>query len=438
MRYLLLFFFCAFVSAQNIYYVDYEGGNDSNAGTINAPWKNASKISSGSTTNDTVRLKGNVTLVPDAQLVLDSGQTLESYGEGIATIQVSTANKHCVQLDTTTGVTIQKINLRHIIGSDPGAYSCVQVSTSVNNLTLYGVGFFGGFAGFNCGSDSGTGNLIYGCFFERQWTDGIDVRGTLNLLINNCTFWNVGNDGGAAAVGGAGDAISSHDQGTFTATECRFYSGHRGPGQHVHTSGTCTYTRCFVEVDSATLTGTGIFGMNAAGRLDVNNCVIIHTGTTARYAFLCGTGGTLNAYNNTYVSNSTSSGRIVFLCSSGTLTAINNLIHLGATFGTHTQKNSGATFTSNYNSYYPSTGNRWIIDGTAGTFATWQGSGRDANGITTDPLLYNATTPSTVSDVRLTTSSPCRSAGTADSGIGVDIRNRTRVTMEVGAWSKER
>ena len=438
-----LLILCVTLGAQSTYYVDYVGGDDSNAGTEALPWKTSSKIGSGSTTNDTVLLKGGVTLVCGATpIVLDSGQTLGAYGSGIPIVSAATT-VHCVQLDSTTGVTIKDVKLTHSSAADASTGACIQASTSCNNLTVRGVTLYGGFAGFNCGNGiTGTGNAFYGCFFELQWTDGIDVRGTLDIVAYNCTFWRCGVPGDVgASVNGPGDAISSHQTGTFTATECRIFSGARSAGLSVHTAGTCTYTRCFVETDDETdASGRYVFGMDGTGTMVVTNCVVLVTGTVEQYVFRSRNGGIMTVSHNTVLVTNTHATTTVLLgtgASSSVMTAKNNLIYAYAAGTTRLASSVEAgSLVSDYNCYFPTTGNRWGIIGVFSTFAVWQAATRDTNGIAADPLVYNATSPTTVTDARLTAGSPCRGAG-VDLSITVDIRNRGRGGFfDIGAWGR--
>lgn len=95
---------------------------------------------------------------------------------------------------------------------------------------------------------------------------------------------------------------------------------------------------------------------------------------------------------------------------------------------------AGCTVTAaNYNLYRGTNSNNFIHNGTTMNFATWQGLGFDANGLTSDPLFTDAG----AGTFTLTSSSPARNAGTTLTAFSVDHDGNTRpqgAAWDIGAF----
>lgn len=424
------------------YYVSANGSNSNDGLSESAPWLTVAKFNSTATTGDRLLLRRGDTFL--GQWVPKASQSIGEYGSNSVHAGLDGNDAvHTVDLAGVAGVTIEDVDLRNKVGSSTSK-RILSIGTSCSGLTVRGVNFLGGVSAVL--SDSGTtgsGNVFRGCRFERTWQDGVSLLGALAFLFDECTWWRTGADNtSAGAPASDSDPISAHETVTFQVVGSRFYGCARGAGLSVQT-GTCSFDRCVIETtDETGSAGNYVFGIASTGRIDVTNCRIILGGTRAQYVFVCDGGGALNAYNNTIASANTNAGTIGLLGIAGTLTAKNNIIRIPT--GTHAWDVTATAIVPDYNNFYPDGAAKFalLFDGVSaplvtGDFAGWQSAGKDAHGIVTDPLLYNGTTPTTGTDLRLLATSPCRSAGVGGL-VTVDCRNRTRITNEIGAWSKER
>ena len=416
------------------FYVDFVAGNDANAGTQAAPWKNASKINSDTIAGDTILLQGGVTLTTDAAVTLKPTQTLGRYGTGYPIIDGHDTH-NCILMTALTGVTIQNIRCINTVNAEPtGSVNCILTATSVGTLTMNDVQTYGGFVGFNIPTGvSGSGNVFTGCLFERAWSDNVDINGSAVITLNWCTLKDAGN--GAAALGSE-DNISAHQTGTFTCNDCFFISGRRGPGLSVHTAGTCTFNRCFVKTDSST-DGNGryVFGLDGTGTMVIENCVIIIEGTTQQFVFRARNGGIMTVTNNTIIVTNTSvAASAVFLATGGSssvMTCKNNTVY--AQSGSNTKLADDVTYpvvalVANDNCYFPDGAAKFYLAGVAqASFAVWQVT-HDASSLATNPLIYNGLTPTSPADARLTSASPCIASGEAGL-VTKDFHGRDRLPV---------
>ena len=130
-----------------------------------------------------------------------------------------------------------------------------------------------------------------------------------------------------------------------------------------------------------------------------------------------GSSASLQLYNNTLVNPGTSSASAgIHIVDKGTFILKNNLV-TGLGYAVYNEVTTG-TYTYDYNLFVSGTGNL-VYGASFQSYATWQGAGRDTNGVLgTAPTFVNSPT-----DVSLTNTSAGRSVGADLTALGVSGLN---------------
>jgi hypothetical protein len=199
------------------YYVS-PTGNDSNSGTISAPWKSIGKVS-GTHLNpgDKVLFQGGSTFSGSLNLYNDGGSatnpvTISSYGSGRAII--SSGGSNGVWSLNSTGMTISNLKFVGTPSNNPN-HQGVRIENYSSNTTRSGfivtncdVSGYGTGIGFGTDSSSEylnnvsiTNNTVYNCEETGigSWT--VNNEGLTNIYVGYNTVHNIFGDGTSTVTG---------------------------------------------------------------------------------------------------------------------------------------------------------------------------------------------------------------------------------------------
>ena len=464
-------------------------GNDSNAGTISAPWRTSQKAGNSVTAGSTVYFRGGTyshfdvnvsgsssagfitfTNYPGETAIIDGSGWTGSYDHGVVHIEdksyikligleirngSSTSTSFgpcgvCVKGYGSSGSNIQVLNnnihnITNTAGSNGNAHGILvrgeSASTVLTNITV-------------------SGNQVYNC--KTGWSESVTVAGNVDgfTIANNQIHDNnnIGVDCTGGYSGTANGAVSRN--GTVSGNQVYNCSTLHNPYYNTYTCAglyddggvnivfernsvhNCDYG---VEVasevpgvyDTGIIVRSNVIAWNSAYGIGVGGYNASGTGGTSNCTFV----------NNTLYSNDQLGWWIGEIhCGWRAYNNVfkNNVIYAGTSgvFLKDEGTDGANVGTFDYNEYYTTSGNanakwQWINKTTwTYTFSSWQSlSGQDAHSFFSDPLFVN------ISGGNLDTASgsPARNTGTnlGSSVVGtLDFVGNTRVvgTIDRGAY----
>lgn len=420
-----------------VYYVDSVGGNDSNPGTIDQPWKSIGKVNSFPVPAGASVLfkRGDVwneTLQPQNAGSSGTPITFGAYGTGAAPL-IDGQSSRVPIIISKSFITLQDFEVRNSNGDG------IYVTSSSGNV---------------------TGVLIQGVTSYNSAQEGISFNGNTKYTLNNCTLTNsTSHDNGYAGIKGYGRIdhitvsynkvyhnglhpvsqwgwhgisfygpdttnrasyiIIEHNE-VYDQLEGTNSSSKEGTGIHCDDNCdhmTVRYNYCHDNQ------GPGIC-LNANTYDDVyyNVCAYNGTGTSPYTAGIYLTNSKyVNIYNNVLCGDKNYGIYVLNMSVNGTNFNIKNNIFINnGSYELRVYASSGsvANFVCDYNCYYNPSKTNLIqyLDYGAGGLSWWQGRGFDLNGMDQDPSFISLAKR----DFHLQSSSPCIDAG-VDVGLNQDF-----------------
>lgn len=248
---------------QTVYYFDFDGGNDSNAGTQAAPFKTITKLNATAKSGDVCMLQAGDTFVVRLRPA-EPGITVQSYGtanNGRATI-TSTADNQSAWGEHPA-LTFKDLELT---GDAQGLY----LQNDVNGLMVVGVdAHTNSENGVNMAPAGGNGTTGVGFFidnnFDDNTLDGIGTRNTFTAYVHGGTI--SGNDE---------DGASPHETSTLWLNEVSITGGTTAECVHVFNLNANTYVdRCLITAVDDDCVRVEHQSGNTTGTVYVRNSILV-------------------------------------------------------------------------------------------------------------------------------------------------------------------
>jgi hypothetical protein len=411
---------------------------------------------------------GGVMALKPAQVLFDGTLTSHSsWTYGVKTTSIATVGsgaKYSWWVDdnylyvySPTGPDTNPVDYYSAIEADQRT-NCVAGATGINNLT---------FTNISCRQGRGAGATGGGADAD-VW----DFSAQTGIVLNNCEGW-------WALTNSASQSLTIHSTSTITVNGGRWMNSQCCIGHGAQANNNCTVN--YAEMGS-TVSGSYVnnfynsggtnpstnilngcwmhdckstgFGALADGcSLTLNSCIISGSAGAGTYAFYrnVASAGPLAIYNTVF--NQLGSTYIMVTSSAtGTSTTVKNCVFLSSTNNRlfiDLNLAGGATFTSDYNSFYNSTNSTSLSFKWAGTnialnnihtaITGWTAvSGQDGNSIITNPAFINGSGAYTAkTDFAVLSTSPLFNAGTKIAGLLADAEGKAREQggrTDIGAY----
>lgn len=381
-------------AAATTYYVDNVSGNDANPGTESQPFQTITQaISMGTAVNILLRrgqtFSGAVTL---------NAQALGAYGSGAAPILTHTSG---ATLQSTGSCLIEDIEVRNSDAASLVATVSVVGSSRVRRCTLLSNG-----------------------------NKSITVSAATDAIVENCTLTDSMNCAQLATLFQSANCVFRSNTVTRTQSQTQIGVFVHGAGSQGHVIEDNTITTAVGDTSAAVTQGISInqdytyvtdiiIRGNTVRGTGWDRGIVINRGATAISNIVDLRGSILNNIpievnrgatgtlrNNTIVIDGNTIQVIVSNNTSAASNVVtqNNIVFFTGGSNFYTAISGSATFTADRNIYFGSSrAGAW----NSLTWANWQASGRDVNGLNTNPLFINLA----ANDYRIQAASPARNAG---------------------------
>jgi len=308
------------------------------------------------------------------------------------------------------------------------------------------VASWGGLRGFDLGTlvNLKEDCTLHGCTAHDMFGEGIWTGGATNILIEDCTAYNI-----CLADALAGTGIAAAGYGTGIRVGVDSYNT-TVRGCYVHDVGYGYGIDSEWEASGAAPVGTiieknlvemnldnGSYGIQLDGINDIcrNNVVVMTVAHQAIYMQVATADGT-QILHNTLIGK-TGASWLMELTKGSNITVKNNLFYREANGPVlNVAADAQAGIVIDYNEYYSPNNEAWKWGAT--TYQTSTGfadykaaSGQDANAVNANPVFVSA------SDFHLQAGSPCIGTGDATVGVPDDYDDVMRgIAVDIGAYEK--
>lgn len=423
-------------------------------GSLLQPWATITYAVANSPATDTVLLARNQTHTTAGLISAAVSRRFGAYAGGPKPVWDVSGNAHAA-LALAANVIVEEIHFKGSQGTGTTVDLVVcSGGVNVDGAVLRWCTFEGGKHALSMDGTSTGKVTVTGATATWNWLDGFSINGVGDrLALSFFTISGTGRSSGGLENPdvGAGDAITAHDTGYFTASYGRIASCLRGM-VNINTAGTnlCDHVTFYAD---ASTTREGVAVQMSGGTTILRSCAIIADGSQVLSAgadydgimvyqhvsILSRNTNAATCFVSAGKNSAGDAGTVPPFRASGVVTMDNvasyvlNGAHKHANFYVGAGGAASLSASPRGGRYYPDGASAFSYGGLTGNFALWQATGD--NGAIANPAFDGAASGTGAEAVGIQTTSPCVGVG-ADLGTASDsdiFGKRRRSAYGLGA-----